>query len=183
MISLDSDGVFAAWRKYVFTKHLTTMAPEVFNKLPESRRRFLMREMYQKDPDLFYKLEPIPGTEKILEAAMTCTDGWQILTSAADDHPEYNHVVECKHEWFKKHFAVPAARITVVENSAAKKQYAGRGDMLVDDYRRNCNEWSVNGGFAVWTLTDRPDIDGIVSIISNYQEDASLGTGLLLQLH
>lgn len=182
MISLDSDGLFAAWRKYVFTKHLTTMVPEVFNKLPESRRRFLMREMYQKDPDLFYKLEPIPGTEKILEAAMTCTDGWQILTSAADDHPDFNHVVECKHEWFKKHFAVPAARITVVENSAAKKQYAGRGDMLVDDYRRNCREWSDNGGFAVWTLTDRPDIDAIVSIIGNYQEDATVTGGLLLSL-
>jgi hypothetical protein len=183
MISLDSDGLFGAWCKYVFTKHILTMSSAEFNKLPEMRRRSMLREIYQKDPDLFYNLEPIAGTERILEAADTSPDGWGILTSSSEDHQDLNHVVECKHAWFKKHFDVPATRITVVENSAAKQQYAGRGHLLVDDYRRNCNEWAIAGGFAVWTLTDQPNVDAIVEQLRYYQEDPNLNAGLILHLH
>ncbi|QXO09703.1 hypothetical protein pEaSNUABM11_00279 [Erwinia phage pEa_SNUABM_11] len=182
MLSLDSDGVFAGWRKYVFSKHILTMSPEEFNKLPEIRRRGILRDIYLKDPDLFYNLEPIAGTERILEAADTCSDGWGILTSSSEDHQDYNHVVECKHAWFKKHFDVPATRITVVENSAAKQQYAGRGHLLVDDFRRNCNQWALAGGFALWTKTDAPSVDAIVEQLRNYQEDPNLNSGMLLLL-
>lgn len=40
-----------------------------------------------------------------------------------------------------KHFGVPADKVIVTESSGQKKAYASRGNLLVDDYGRNCREW------------------------------------------
>lgn len=177
MIYLDSDGVFAGWREYVFTHHIRNMGPEEFNKLPELRRRSLLRDIYQKDPDLFYKLKPITGTEKILEAVERTCEDWAILTSSAEDHFDFGRVVECKHLWYAKHFGISADKVIVTESSAAKKEFAGRGHLLVDDFRRNCNEWAIAGGLAIWTLTDKPNIDGIIQQVQSYQNDSTVYNG------
>jgi len=182
MLNLDSDGVMAGWRKYVERHHLHNVNWEEFHKIPETKRRGIFREIYQKDPDLFYKLDPLPGAELLLEAADRNDCGWRILTSAAEDHPDFDRCKEGKEAWYKKHFGISADRLIVTENSAAKKEYAGRGHLLVDDYRRNCNEWALKGGFALWTLADAPNVEALVQHIAEYQEDPNASTGFILQI-
>ena len=76
MFNLDSDGVFASWRKYVLTQHFQGMSIQEFHGMPELHRRALVREMYLKDPDLFYKLDPIPEAAKILETVESLGECW-----------------------------------------------------------------------------------------------------------
>lgn len=173
MIYLDSDGVFADWRGYVSEHHLRDMSFEDFNRLPEERRRAMMRKIYQNDPNLFYNLKPIAGTERILEAVEKTGECWAILTSGSEDHPDHELVTKSKELFFEKHFGLPKDRIIVTASSKEKQQYSGKGKLLIDDYRRNCNEWVLYGGSAIWTKTGEPNIPRIITHIEDMWSEAN----------
>ncbi|QVW55224.1 hypothetical protein pEaSNUABM29_00184 [Erwinia phage pEa_SNUABM_29] len=182
MFYLDSDGVFARWRKYVLSTHFPGMTIKQFNAIPELRRRSLTREMYQRDPDLFYKLEPIEGVQRILETVDRLCDSWAILTSGSEDHYDHQLVVDSKQRWFLKHFGVPADKVIVTENSGQKASYASRGNLLVDDYGRNCREWILQGGGAIWSRTEEPKIEAICLQCEAFYNDPISHSGTLLQI-
>ena len=182
MFYLDSDGVFARWRKYVLTTHFPGMTIQEFHALSELKRRGMIRSMYQADPDLFYKLEPIEGMERVLETVDRLCDSWAILTSGSEDHYDHQRVVESKQRWYLKHYGVPADKVIVTENSAAKKAYAGRGNLLVDDYGRNCREWVLQGGAAIWVRTEEPCIESICRQCESFYNDPINQSGTILQI-
>lgn len=180
MFYLDSDGLFARWRTYVLSTHFPGMTIKEFNALPELRRRSLTREMYQRDPDLFYKLSPISEASAIIETLEKLCDSWAILTSGSEDHFDHQLVVESKQRWFLKHFGVPSDKVIVTENSGQKAAYASRGNLLVDDYGRNCREWVLQGGGAIWVRTEQPNIPAICSQCEAFYEDPINLSGTLL---
>lgn len=182
MLNLDSDGLFALWQSYVLPKYFPSMSRQEFNHLPELRRRSALREMYQREPNLFYNLTPnLEMIAVIEEAERLCID-WNILTSGAEDHFDHDLVVECKHRWFDKHFGIPADKVIVTESSAQKKDYAGRGRLLVDDYGRNCREWALAGGTAFWTRSEKPNPPVLIRHISRFVEAPLDESGCILQI-
>lgn len=180
MFNLDSDGVFASWRKYVLTHHFQGMSIQEFHGMPELHRRALVREMYLKDPDLFYKLDPIPEAAKILETVESLGECWAILTSGSEDHFDHGRVVECKKLFFEKHFGVPGHKVIVTTNSAEKATYADKGRLLVDDYGRNCREWVLKNGTAIYTRTDEPDVDVVCRQLRTFAENPFEYSGQIL---
>lgn len=182
MIYLDSDGVFAGWRLYALPKYFPTMTSHEFNKLPDLKRRGLMRDMYQQEPNLFYNLPPNNAMIQVLEFIEKECLPWSILTSGSEDHYDHDLVVDCKERWFDKHFGVPADKIIVTENSGAKAVYAGRGKLLVDDFGRNCREWALKGGTAYWVHTDEPNVRDLIRHIGAFAEDPNMLCGSILQI-
>ena len=182
MIHLDSDGVFAAWVSYVLPKYFPTMSRQEFNALPELRRRGLMRDMYQREPNLFYNLPALTEMSAVLEALDRLGVPWCILTSGSEDHFDHELVVECKQLWFDKHFGVPADKVIVTETSGQKKDYAGRGRLLVDDFGRNCREWALQDGTALWVRTDKPNVPDLIRHLSNFVDAPNKAGGSILQI-
>lgn len=182
MVQLDSDGVFAVWSGYVVPKYFPTMTLKEFNAIPELKRRALVREVYQKEPNLFYNLPALPQMTVVLEALEKMCVPWGILTSGAEDHFDHELVVESKVRWFDKHFGVPADKIIVTETSGQKKDHAGRGKLLVDDFGRNCREWALAGGTAFWVRTEKPNTRDLIRHIGEFVENPRENPGSILQI-
>lgn len=182
MIYLDSDGVFAGWRSHVMPKYFPELTVKQFNALPDLKRRGMLRDIYQREPKLFYNLKPVEGMGAVLDAVDRMGVPWAILTSGAEDHYDHQLVVDCKQRWYDKHFGVPADKVIVTENSGQKKEYAGEGELLVDDFGRNCREWALKGGAALWVHTESPNARDICRHIQNFVDDPVAHNGSILQI-
>lgn len=150
MINIDADGLLVNWRGYVIPTHFPDMSIEEFNALEDTYRSALLREVYEKDPQLFYKLEPLPGAAEFMQFVMGLGEPWRILTSAGTDHPDFDIAAESKIQNLKKHFGIPREQVTVCESSETKRDYVeNKDDMLVDDFHRNVQQWREAGGVGI----------------------------------
>lgn len=168
MIHFDSDGIFANWEEYVNRVHFPDITIDSLNQMESRVRKAAMRDVYMRDPDLFYKLKPIAGAEQLLEFVESARLPWKILTAGSSDHFDIEHVKLCKRLWFATHHSVPSDKIVVVMDSGDKQKYAGHGKILVDDYAKNCNQWADAGGVAIQTTSNQPNIPSIISLLTKF---------------
>ena len=171
MIFFDSDGVFADWAGYVLPTHFPDAAS--IDELNEGNDVISarMRQMYMKDPDLFYKLSPIPGVESLIEFVDGQNLPWSILTAVGKHHFSFPHAKLCKERWFDRHFDVPREKVVVCPFSSTKAIYADAGRVLVDDFRRNCEEWVAKGGTAILVKPGAPDVPRVLDLLARIAEN------------
>lgn len=171
MIFFDSDGVFADWAGYVLPIHFPDVAS--IDGLNEGNERIAvrMRQMYMKDPDLFYRLTPIAGTERLIEYVNGQNIPWFILTAVGKHHFSFPHAKVTKKRWFARHFGVDEEKVVVCPFSSTKVLYAEPGRVLVDDYRRNCEEWVAKGGTAILVKAGEPDVPKIITLLTQITEN------------
>lgn len=93
-----------------------------------------------EDPDLFASFEPLPDAME-LWAAVEDRDP-AILTALPKTNGE--RVSRQKREWVARHFGPHVEVITC--RSHDKPDYAGIGDVLVDDRATYRGAWEANGG-------------------------------------
>lgn len=150
MINIDADGFLVDWRGYVIPTHFPDMTIDEFNSLESTYRSALLKEVYEKDPQLFYKLEPLPGAVEFMQTIMNLGEPWRILTSAGTDHPDFDVAAESKILNLKKHFGISREYVTVCESSESKRLYVeNKDDILIDDFRRNIEQWRLAGGIGI----------------------------------
>jgi 5'(3')-deoxyribonucleotidase len=53
-----------------------------------------------------------------------------------------------KTAWINKHFDIKASNIHIFRR-VEKQKYAKKGDILIDDYKRNIKEWEAAGGTGI----------------------------------
>ena len=171
MIFFDSDGVFADWAGYVLPTHFPDVAS--VDELNEGNAEISvrMRQMYMKDPDLFYHLTPIDGVVKLVEFVEDYDLPWSILTAVGKHHFSFPHAKVCKERWFDRHFDVPREKVVVCPFSSTKSLYAESGRVLVDDFRRNCEEWVAKGGTAILVKPGEPDVPRIIALLTQIAEN------------
>lgn len=145
-IFIDLDGLGANWVDYVLKYHFPFKDIDVLNQHPD--RLLLTRDMYRKDPNLFYKLEPIKQFGKLLKWLTDRNVPWNILTAAESCHECYETVVNDKLRFLKEKFDVSPEKVIVTKTSSDKVNYSGVGKGLIDDFERNCREWEASGGIA-----------------------------------
>lgn len=70
-----------------------------------------------------------------------------ILTACPKSN--YAHVARQKREWVREHLS-PTVQVLPVMGSTNKPLFMhARGDILIDDYRRNTEAWEAEGGVAI----------------------------------
>lgn len=148
-VYLDLDGVGSNWEKYVLTNHFPGKTIDYINDMDEKERADAFAKMYQKDPNLFYKLEPHAPYQVLLDEIAKLPCKRRILTACGTDHPSYDVVKYDKERYLSEHFNVPPREVIVCRASADKQHYASPRGILVDDFHRNCKEWVEGGGRAV----------------------------------
>lgn len=165
---LDLDGLGSDWQGYVLNTHFPHLTIDELNKA--ANRSVLLREMYTKDPHVFYKLPVIDKYKRIIDALNASGAEWKILTSAGTDHPDYELVVSDKLRYVKEHFGVGPEKVIITRSSFEKAQYAAPNVVLFDDFFRNCEEWSENGGIGVHVETTDYDADELIDTILAFTE-------------
>jgi hypothetical protein len=100
--------------------------------------------------EFFYNLPMMEGAMKLYVAALANvelnTDVY-VLTSAGSSN--FMHVAEQKKRWIQKHIDHNVTVIAVREGADKAAMVQNKGDILVDDWRKNCEAWEAVGGLAV----------------------------------
>lgn len=70
-----------------------------------------------------------------------------ILSSAGDPGDNYDEIVRQKKSWLTKHnIKFPAI---IVEKKDLKKEYAKKHALLIDDTKKNCDDFDEEGGNSI----------------------------------
>jgi hypothetical protein len=104
-----------------------------------------MWEHIKKRPDFFAELEPFPGAVEFFHSVAPLSP--MILTAAPKS--DYMNAARAKMAWVRAHidYRVPVLPVMGGSNKPAFIQRPG--DVLVDDYGRNCDLWADAGGLAI----------------------------------
>lgn len=140
-IWLDMDGVLADFDGF-FLSSFGIATKDVTKKE-------MWKAIHGHD-EFFYNLPMMEGAKELYIAAISSTElaaDVYILTSAGSSN--YMHVAEQKKRWIQKHIDHNVTVIAVREGADKAAMVQNKGDILVDDWRKNCEAWEAVGGLAV----------------------------------
>lgn len=163
---VDSDCTLVDWRKGFLGNHLPGMTIDEFNSLHPEKRADLFHTVYNKDINLFRNLEPHHGAVELIEALKGSGKPWGILT-AVGYHPDFEIAKQDKIDCLVELFDIPADKIVVVKTSKCKAAYAKPNHCLIDDFKRNCDEWEAAGGSSICVYGDNtaPNLSDAIEFI------------------
>lgn len=99
--------------------------------------------------DLYAQLEPMPDAFELWDYLIDTFDDVQILT-AIPKRAHFPEAVNDKRNWIYHHFGKDV-RVNFGPYAYDKQFHLvpGRGDVLIDDTRINCEQWDKRGGLAI----------------------------------
>lgn len=143
---LDLDGVMAD-----FDSHFpATFGVSHEDGMPKKE----MWRLIMTVPDFFLTMPPMPGAKQAWESWLFHeTDA--ILTACPSS--AYAHVAAQKRAWVRKHLG-QEVMVLPVNGSESKPHFMhAKGDILIDDWGKNCTAWEEAGGYAIkhesWSST------------------------------
>lgn len=169
--NIDLDGLGTNWQGYVLQNHFPEFENiEVLNQHP--RRIELMRGIYEREPRLFRNLPKIDKYQRLLRHLTERGVTWRILTAIGSEHPSPDLVREDKLAYLWEHFGVSSDKIIISDASEDKVSYAGKGKVLIDDFKRNCREWEGAGGTALYVEANTYCIDDLIKRVDSLIDNA-----------
>ena len=135
---LDLDGVFADFDK-AFHEQTGNMPYEVSDDE-------LWRHINDR-PTFFADLPAFEGTLEFFHWALRGIGRPIIITACPQTH--YVRVAQQKKAWVERHL-MPGLLVLPVRGGPNKALFMQRpGDVLVDDFKKNCDAWTAAGGWAI----------------------------------
>lgn len=101
-------------------------------------------EIMENDPLIWERIETFPWTPALVQCLDIHAPGWKILSSATYDPPCWSG----KAKWVQKRLFPIAHMHRLVLVGGRKFDLASPGDVLVDDWDENINQWQLAGGSA-----------------------------------
>lgn len=144
---VDVDGVLADWVKEMVwaINHDEIYDQTTLNKHPEARS--LIRNVYDKDMFFFTRPPVTTFGKRLIDSLKEQEVSFKILTAVGDVHPSFEIAADSKRLWLKGMFGIPAEDVICVPLSEDKMQYANN-NFLIDDYRKNIEQWEKAGGMG-----------------------------------
>ena len=101
-------------------------------------------ETIHAQEDFFFNLPLYEGAVKLF---LNLPRAVNILTACPKSH--YGSVARQKRRWVQKHFGDYVTVLPVMGSHNKPLFMHAPGDLLIDDYGKNCREWSAAGGIAI----------------------------------
>jgi hypothetical protein len=137
-VFLDLDGVMADF---------DGTFPKLFGFDHKTVEEIVMWEHIGRMPDFFFRLEPFQGAVEFYDSIRHFKP--IILTACPREEGLYAPAAAAKHRWVREHLD-PNALVLPVFGSRSKPLFMQHeGDILIDDYRKNCSAWEASGGQAI----------------------------------
>lgn len=133
---LDLDGVLADFDGGF---------PRIFGFDHRDGPKARMWEAIGARPTFFDELHPFVGARAFFSIVRPLAPA--ILTSASSSY--YETAAKAKHAWVRRHLCADVLVLPVRDGLDKAAFVQDRGDVLVDDYGRNCDAWTANGGLAI----------------------------------
>ena len=145
-IYLDMDGVLADFDRGV--RELCGLEPlEQMVATKEDNDR-LWAAVARVD-HYYGRLELKPGADIMLRSLMEkYGDRCEILTGIPKPKRHIEHADTDKVQWMRRYFD-PEIKVNIVYREEKKNYCHGKGDILIDDYQKNIDEWISFGGTGI----------------------------------
>lgn len=158
-IYLDMDGVLADFEAAMRARGVSNSSFQ-FGHRPieewsaEQIASDLAVRAEMSKPDFWPSIPIMAGAPELVAVCkrLAARDQLHVLTALPRDPATRDMVDQQKREWIYTHLG-PMGIYTCLR--AEKKDFARRGDILVDDLLSNCAEWQEAGGHAI-PFTDAP---------------------------
>ena len=149
---LDLDGVLADF---------DAAFPSVFGMDHRSMADDDMWAKINAHPSFFRDLPLCPGA---YDAFWELADYEPIILTACP-RTNYQHVAGQKRAWVREHFGPHVTVLPVMGGHNKPLFMHSEGDILVDDFRKNCDAWEKAGGVALHHRSWPESIGAIVEAI------------------
>lgn len=139
MLYLDLDGVLADFA--------AGLPPEFHcgtGRLPDAIDKLMWDHIYAQDA-FFRNLPPCPGALAFVDQVAHLHP--VILTACHPEH--YEDVAAQKRAWVHKHLGKHIPVLPVAKGKYKALFMHAPGDILIDDYDRNINNWAAAGGIGI----------------------------------
>lgn len=149
-VMLDLDGVMVDFPKFIEQKYGTSDYDKIRDMIGAGQ---LWKQLGQVD-HLFLNLDPMPGYKTLFNYIYTlhktgAVDRYEILTSLPYSTDKLVTSKQDKITWVRKYLDKDIPVNTVV-GGAKKAQYVkSKNDILIDDMKRNIDEWNKAGGTGI----------------------------------
>ena len=143
VIYFDMDGVLADFKGYLEKHNI----PYVPHDTKDKQADAYMWECIKGVERFYYQLEPMPGVLELfqeLRREYRC----EILTAIPKPHWGLEGTAEDKKAWVAKYLGEDVA-VNIVYREQKKDFAKHRGCVLVDDLKKNIEEWNVYGGTGI----------------------------------
>lgn len=149
---LDLDGVFADF---------DAAFPDVFGMDHRSMANDDMWAKINAHPSFFRDLPPCDGSL----AGFAALEQFKptILTSCP--RTNYQHVAGQKRAWVRQHFGQHITVLPVMGGHNKPLFMHSDGDVLLDDFRKNCDAWAKAGGTAILHRSWPESVGAVVEAI------------------
>lgn len=145
-IYLDMDGVLADFGRGV--REMCGLEPMDQMKATPSDNDRLWAAVAQVD-HYYGRLKMIPGADVMLRVLMEKYGGRvEILTGIPKPKRNIKDADTDKAQWMRRYFG-PDIKVNIVFREEKKNFCHGEGDILIDDYKKNINEWVCFGGTGI----------------------------------
>lgn len=153
-VYLDLDGVMAD-----FDRHYADLFGHYHKAIPDDELWSKIHSM----PDFFRTMPVMDGARTAFGYLSALCDSsylghLSILTACPKS--AYAHVARQKRDWVREHLS-PFVTVLPTAGGTSKPLFMhAPGDILIDDFERNCSAWSKAGGLAIlhdgdWVRTER----------------------------
>lgn len=163
-IFVDMDGVLADFdaglRQRGCKQDIKTYLTPFKERTPEQRQIARDVEECMKTKGFFKSLPMMEGADKLWKAI----DTPYVLTALPALDCD-KRVAEEKITWISKHFGKKATERVITCLRSEKQKYAF-GNILIDDIKRNCDEWEAAGGKAILFVNYKQAIKELNELIN-----------------
>lgn len=154
IIYLDLDGVFADCKKRF--KEIIHFEYDVdpdgaWRKLSDVDHLFLSLDPFEYAQDMFNTIQATGIETKMLTALPRSTN--KLITAAAD-----------KEAWVRKHLSSDI-EVICTNGWRGKRAYAQPDAILIDDMKRNIEDWQAGGGIGIQHIAPESTLKELLTLI------------------
>ncbi len=142
-IYFDSDGVLANFKGYLDDHKIPYNPDNVRDKAVD----LVMWNMIKEIPHFYYQLEPLDGAVELFQRLNEMYD-CAVLTAIPKEKWGVPGTGEDKIDWCKKYLGEDV-EVHIVYRDEKQNYAKDRYCILVDDLKRNIEEWEQNGGTGI----------------------------------
>lgn len=155
---LDLDGVFVdldhKMKELYSNRYQDQLPDEVWSKLTHTV------------PNFFFHMKPMHDYERLLSAIKPLEDRYEIGFLSATPRPTGYLITasDDKHKWVRKYLHDYWLVHTVPGWENKKKYITSSKDILIDDSKRNIDDWTNHGGIGIHHVSVDQTIDSLMLI-------------------
>ena len=156
-VYIDMDGVLAD-----FFSEALKLSPSPVAAWRDMEYRDIRKSLdrVRKTPKFFENLHMYPGSKTLVQSVINLFGEYHICSSPLEG---YSDCVMEKIEWLRQNMDIAPASIEITTD---KTQFAD-GNILIDDYGVNIQNWERSGGFGIKYQADEDNLsDALIPLMT-----------------